>query len=120
MRPSISALLKAFQNLDPPTRRQKAISPKLLRAMYTLSDAGVSSTQDLPAAIITELAIMGYFFAMRSCEFTTTPTPGRTKIIQLDGITFRDRGNQILRHDSLALHRAYRVTITFANKKKRH
>ena len=117
MRPSISALLKACQNLDPPTRRQKAISPKLLRAMYTLSGTGGQITSDLPAAIVTELAIMAYFYAMRSCEFTTTPTPGRTKIIQLNGVTFRDRGNQILRHDSPLLHRAHRVTITFANQK---
>ena len=60
---------------------------------------------------------MAYFFAMRSCEFSATRTPGRTNIIRLRGILFRDKNNTILPHSSPELHMAERVTLTFENQK---
>lgn len=39
LRPSIRALLRALGNQDPPPNRQKAIAPKLLRAMFDLAGA---------------------------------------------------------------------------------
>ena len=117
LRPSIRSLLRATSNVDPPPNRQKAITPKLLRAMFTMAGVGLKATNDTPMAIVSELAIMGYFYAMRSCEFTQTARPGRTKIISLDGVQFRDRFNNIIRHDSPSLHRAFRVTVTFADQK---
>ena len=67
-------------------------------------------------AITAELAIMAYFFAMRSCEFTLTPLPGRTKIIHLRGVVFHDKKNQEVDHLlSPHLHLTERVTITFEN-----
>ena len=55
---------------------------------------------------------------MRSCEFTLTPQPGRTKIIRLRGIVFRDVDNVTLPNDNpLALTRAFRVTLTFEDQK---
>ena len=68
-------------------------------------------------AFTTELAIVGFFFAMRLCEFTATPREGRTKIIDLQGVTFRDRNNQIMPHSSPDLNSAKRVTVTFAAQK---
>ena len=68
-------------------------------------------------AILAELAIVVYFFAMRSCEFTLTPLPGRTKVIHLRGIVFLDRNNHELNHRSPDLHLAERVTLTFENQK---
>jgi hypothetical protein len=41
--PSISNLLKSYTDVDPPTKRQKAISPKLLRHMYSLAKGGRDS-----------------------------------------------------------------------------
>jgi hypothetical protein len=117
LRPSIRALLRALDNQDPPPNRQKAITPKLLKAMFDLAGAGLPLTQDTAMSVTTELAIAGYFFAMRSCEFTTTPKPGRTKIIAISGIHFRDRKNRTIEHDSPALAQAHRVTITFVNQK---
>ena len=85
--------------------------------MAALSGMLLDETQDTAFSIITELAIVAYFFAMRSCEFTNTRTPGRTKIINLKGVLFRDQGNNILDHRSALLHTAERVTLTFENQK---
>jgi hypothetical protein len=79
LRPSVKQLLNAFENLDPPPNRQKAITPKFLRVFHQLSGAGSPDTRDTAPAVAATLLILAFFFAMRSCEHTTTPNPGRTK-----------------------------------------
>ena len=54
---------------------------------------------------------------MRSCEFTLTPHPGRTKIIRLRGILFRTAENVEINHYDPALASAERVTLTFEDQK---
>ena len=118
LRPFARALLKSFENIDAPKRQQRAVTPKLLRAMFELSGASVPITRDTATAVIAEHAIVAYFFAMRSCEITHTATPGRTKIIRLRGVLFRDAQHREIPHDDptgLAL--AERVTITFEDQK---
>ena len=117
LRPFVRSMLKAYDNMDPPKNQQRAITPKLLRAMASLSGMLLTETKDTMFAIVSELAIMAYFFAMRSCEFSATRTPGRTHIIRLRGILFRDINNAILPHSSPLLHTAERVTLTFENQK---
>ena len=57
---------------------------------------------------------MGYFYAMRSCEFTHTPQRECTKIIRLRGIIFRDANDQIIDNsDGQRSSQATRVTLTF-------
>jgi hypothetical protein len=91
LHPFAKALFQAFNNVDPAAKRQQAITPKLLRGMFRLAGAAVALTHDSPAAIIAESSIVAFFFAMRSCECTTTPTPGGTKTINLAGAMFRNR-----------------------------
>ena len=86
--------------------------------MYTLVGTELEATKDTLYAIILELTIMAYFFAMRSCKFTLTPQSGRTKIIRLRGVVFRDVNNVVIPHDDSAnLPRAFRVTLTFEDQK---
>jgi hypothetical protein len=66
-------LLHAFANVDPPTNRQKAITPKFLRAMYQLSGAGQTALRDDSFAVIAEIAIVGFFFAMRPAKLRPLP-----------------------------------------------
>jgi hypothetical protein len=54
---------------------------------------------------------------MRSCEFTKTPTPGRTKILCLRGIIFRDRRRRIIAHSDPVLLSAKFVTLIFEDQK---
>ena len=86
--------------------------------MFEQSGAGTASGKDSKAAVISEIAIAAYFFAMRSCEITATATPGRTKIIRLKGIVFRDERHREIPHSSPnELRLARRVTVTFENQK---
>jgi hypothetical protein len=86
--------------------------------MFEQSGAGTESRKDSRDAVVAEVAIAAYFFAMRSCEITSTPTPGRTKIMCLKGIVFRDARHHVIPHtSSLELRMARRVTVTFENQK---
>jgi hypothetical protein len=116
LRPSITSLLRAFNNLDPAPRRQKAITPKFLRAFYRLSGAGSPRTRDTAQAAAAELGIVGFFFAMRSCEYTTTKSPGKTKVLGIGHITFRDIRKRILSQDCVLALIEY-VTVTFVDQK---
>jgi hypothetical protein len=117
MRPFVRMWLKACDSGDPP-KRQRAITPQLLRYMYERSGCGTDNEKhDSEAAIVAEVAIVAYFFAMRSCEITATPTPGRTKITRLRGVIFRDQANRELDHNTGDLTTARRVTVTFENQK---
>jgi hypothetical protein len=80
-------------------------------------ESGAAGGADTRDAVVAEIAIVAYFYAMRSCEITTTPTPGRTKITRLRGVTFRDASHREIPHDSPQLSSAFRVTVTFENQK---
>ncbi|KAI2512067.1 hypothetical protein MHU86_2355 [Fragilaria crotonensis] len=118
LRPFARRLMRAFENTDPPPRQQRAATPKLLRAMHTMSGGDCPLTHDTALTITTEIAIVAYFFAMRSCEITSTPSPGRTRVIQLRGVVFRDADHNELEHNSPELKlSAERVTLTFEDQK---
>ena len=79
---------------------------------------GGLATQGIRAEAIADIAIIAYFFAMRSCEITQTPKEGRTKILRLRGVTFRDaKGGTLERSNYGSTVMASRVTVTFENQK---
>ena len=55
LRPVVRTLLQSYANGDPSTKRQRTITPKLLRGMYTLSGAGSPEAHDSHFAIISEI-----------------------------------------------------------------
>jgi len=79
----------------------------------------LGSDPDSPFATATDLTIAGFFYATRSCEVTTTPKPGKTRILQLDGIVFRTETGAVIAHDSPLLHLAFRVTVVFVDQKNK-
>jgi hypothetical protein len=87
--------------------------------MYRLAGVGLAATHDSPLAVAAELAIVAFFYAMRSCECTTTPTPGRTKIINLLGMIFRDKRKKEVPHDSPHLMESAYVSFTFIDQKNK-
>ena len=117
MRPFVRMWLKACDNGDPPKRQQRAITPHLLRSTYERSNGLSNQRNDSEEAIAAEIAIVAYFFAMRLCEITETPAPGRTKMTRLRGVTFRDQSNREMNHHSEDLATARKVTVTFENQK---
>jgi hypothetical protein len=77
--PVIRSLLKAYDNVDPPTNQQKAITPKLLRCLHSSTGIDTLQLRDTLPAATADLTISAFFFAMRSCEFSTTQKPGPNK-----------------------------------------
>jgi hypothetical protein len=111
LHPSVKQLLNAFENLDPPPHRQKAITPKFLRVFHQLSGAGSPDTRDTAPAVAATLLILAFFFAMRSCEHTTTPNPGRTQKLNVGHVVFCDKCIRMLPFDCPILEAKY-VTFT--------
>jgi hypothetical protein len=116
LRPSVQSLFRAFENLDPPPHRQKAITPKFLRKLFKLSGAGLSAMRDTAPAVTAELSIVAFFYAMRSWEHTTSRISGRKKIIDIGHVTFSDRRKCILPFPCNVSDAEY-VTITFKDQK---
>jgi hypothetical protein len=116
LQPTVKALFKAFENVDPPTRRQKAITPRLLRKLFEASHH--TSISDAAPAIVADIVIGAFFFAMRSCEYSKPHITGKTKCIDLDGLIFRTTNNTVVPHtDPNLLTSAEFITITFVNQK---
>jgi hypothetical protein len=116
LHPSFRALFKAFNNVDRPTKCQKAITPKLLRKLLEASNH--SSLLDTAPAVTAGLVIGTFFFAMRSCKYSKPATLGQTKYIDLDGLIFRTIPNTVIDHiDIDLLTEAECVTAAFVNQK---
>jgi hypothetical protein len=100
-----------FASFDPPARREKAISLRVLKFMRSNA---ASALQQHTA----DLAIGAFFFACRSCEYLKVQGARRTKTIRQGDIEFR-RGRTILPFTSPNLHLAETVSILFRDQKNR-
>ncbi len=87
--------------------------------MFTLAGLEFQETRDAPAAIAADLAMLGFFFAMRSCENATTPKPGRTKTVDVVGVVFLDRDHREIPQDHPGIALAVCVVLLFADQKNR-
>ena len=75
------------------------------------------SKYDFSDAYSADLLIGAFFFAMRSCEHSVTPTPGRTRLLTLRNVIFRTKAKKELKLTDPQLHRAQYVTIVFVDQK---
>jgi hypothetical protein len=101
--------MRGYVNADPGETPQQAIHTDVLEKLHELSTSPTDKN-------ITQLLIVGFFFAMRSCEYCSTPGTRRTKIIRLKGIKFY-LGKKLLPHNSPILHKATSVTLLFEYQK---
>ena len=101
--------LKGYTNQDPSAKPQKALTPRILRelvrAEVTALDCAVS-----------QLSRGAFFFAMRSCEYSTVSGERRTKLLTIANIRFF-RNKREIPHDHPDLHLADCVAITFTFQK---
>jgi hypothetical protein len=108
-------LLRAFDNVDPPPKQQKAITPRLLRCLAQYGPTSRIAERSYDHAVD---IIAAFFFAMRSCEYTKAPKEGLTKRITLGNVTFRDDRKNIIKHSDLDLeNKARYVTVKFEAQK---
>ena len=102
--------------MDPPKQVQKAITPKLLKCLFQL--AGGPPTKVTAQAQAADIIIGAFFFAARSCEYSKTPKPGKTKLITAACVVFRSGDKKIIPHNSPRLVELSEfVTITFIDQK---
>jgi hypothetical protein len=108
----LSRQYRAYRNTDPPVKQQKAIPVCVLKEL-----AKMDATEVQVATY--ELAIGGFFFACRSCEYLKVPQAEkrRTDILKLRNIRFF-KGGKLLPHWHPHLERADCVSLTFEMQKK--
>jgi hypothetical protein len=97
--------LKGFKNSDPSPTPQKAVSPRVIRAIASATDTPLDWA-------IGQLVVGAFFFAMRSCEYSSVSGERRTKLLELRNIRFY-KNNRELSAASTFLHLADCVSITF-------
>ena len=105
---------RAYRNEDPNKKQQKALPIGVLREL-----AKLKCTESQRA--ILQLAIGGFFFAMRSCEYLKVSQAElrRTAILCIRNIRFLSDGKDLpLDHPLLELEYAGCVSITFEFQKK--
>jgi hypothetical protein len=115
--PAVRSFLQAFDNISPPEQRQKAVTPKLLRKLWALSE-GNDRADRYDHAI--DLLIGSFFFAMRPRKFVKTTTRGRPKVARLRCIIFQDRRKRVIPHtDPRLSEKAKYVTVIFEDQKNK-
>jgi hypothetical protein len=83
LRANIRDLLKAFGTKDPPTKRQRALTPEMLQDLKRITeDWGVVSEHT------SDLIEGAYFFAMRAYEFSKVRKKSKTRRLTLQHISF--------------------------------
>lgn len=112
--------MQAYNNQDPGCNREEAITPHHLREIKRHIKE-ISSQSKSHHKYIPDLLIGAFFFAMRSCEYSTVQQQGRTKRLTIGDIIFQDRKHKIInQNNSKLLETAKYVTITFQNQKNGH
>jgi hypothetical protein len=104
---------RAYANKDPAPKQQKALPCVVLKELARMEATEVQKAT-------AQLAIGGFFFACRSCEYLKVPQAEkkRTDILRLRCIRFFDEFGQAIKHSSPDLERAHCVSITFERQKK--
>ena len=109
----ISKLFKAFEQTGPPTKKQKALTPRFLRFLGARGRKRIINSA-VDHAI--DLIIGGFFFACRICEVAKTPKPGLTKRLRLRNIVFCNANLTVIAHNEDILSAEF-VTLVFEDQK---
>ena len=104
-----------MKSSSPNKNQQRAITPRFLKKLLSRSASGINNDPEEHAA---DLIAGGFFFAMRSCEYSKPSVPGKTKPIRLGGVRFYSKSGSLLQHDNPRLQsRAQFVWILFEDQK---
>ena len=108
----LSRLFRSFKNKDPAPKQQKAIPICVIDELAKLQATEVQKAT-------AQLAVGGFFFAARSCEYLKVrdAKERKTDILRLRCIVFLKDG-RVLAHSDPNLHLADCVSITFERQKK--
>ena len=103
---------KGYKNNDPGEQSQQCLPFSLLKRMFERPVAHLAIF-----IVFHQLMLLGFFFAMRSCENFKVSGERRTHPIRKRNLVFRKDG-RILPHSSPRLHLADTIAITFEYQKR--
>ena len=107
----LSAQIKAYRNLDPPANQQAAVSLRLLLHLDKMKKTLVDS-------IVCDLVLFAFFFAMRSCKYSSVQGTRKTKTICLGDIQFfSEKTKRVMTFDSEEIIQADSISVTFRDQK---
>jgi len=103
---------RAFKNKDPKEKQQKAIP---VCVIAEIAKRQLTEQQ----CTISQLTILAFFFAMRSCEYVKVPQQEkrRTEILRLRNLRFFKNG-RLIDHNDPSLEYADCLNVTFEMQKK--
>jgi hypothetical protein len=96
LKPDVKNLLSAMKSSSPNKNQQRAITPRFLKKLLSRSASEIKNNPEDHAA---DLIAGGFFFAMRSCEYSKPSVPGKTKPIRLGGVRFYSKSGTLFQHD---------------------
>ena len=105
----LKLLYRGYGKNDPAIKQQKALTPSFFKFMYKNA---ITPRQQAIAL----LCIGAFFWACRSCKYSTVKGERHTKICKLRNIRFFI-GNRELHHNDTDLANADKVTWTFEDQK---
>jgi len=101
--------LSAYRHTDPAVKHQRALTIDFILKLYFHQATPVD-------VCLGPLAILAFFFAMRSCEYLTITGERRTKLLRVQDLRFfQDRTD--ITHDHTTNHLADIICITFRDQK---
>jgi hypothetical protein len=104
--------LREYADAYPGVRQQQALPLKVLQRARRRNG-------NVRKVAIGQLAVVAFFFAMRSCEYSCVQGKRMTTIVGVDNIRFWE-GNEIVdADDSERMRRADAVSVTFRRQKNR-
>ena len=107
----LSAQIKGYKGLDPPAKQQAAASLRLLLKMDKIKITPVDS-------IVSDLVLFAFFFAMRSCEYSSVQGPRKTKTVCLKDVQFySEKLKTVMHFDAKNITGADSVSVTFRDQK---
>ena len=106
-----------MQNADPGEKQQKALPVCVYRELYRVAKVHNDTSSDLDSAV-TNILTLSFFFCMRSCKYSEVQGERRTKLLCVRNISFFDENNRDISKNTLILHQAASVTLTFEFQKR--
>ncbi|KAI2490976.1 hypothetical protein MHU86_23578 [Fragilaria crotonensis] len=109
--PLLALQLKKYADDDPGAAQQQAIPLEVIRKVRSWS------RNELDVAVLGQLVVTAFFFAMRSCEYSDAGGGRQTSVVRVDDVRFRKLDKVLTTFSYEQTRDADTVTITYRQQK---
>ena len=102
--------LNNYKSLDPKTKNQRCLNPIFILQCFNRAITKMKNT-------IAEFTCLGFFFAMRSFEFSEANDERKTRMIIINGIRFFRENNATILQSSHDIFSTYSTSVDFLQQK---